>query len=94
MISNNEALTIGRKISDNEEWPVGRKIVEIRVLRKSIIEQECWREDWYPGLEIVLDDGSVLYPSADSEGNGPGALFGIDNYERSITIYPQSLEAK
>ena len=35
---------------------------------------------WHVGIEgpplaVVLDNGSVLYPSEDSEGNGPGCFW-------------------
>jgi hypothetical protein len=69
-------------------WPIGQKIVAINYLRPSIFEQEGWEQRLsHPGVELVLEDGSVLYPSADDEGNGVGALFAVDNYQRSVTIH-------
>ena len=43
--------------------------------------EEAERDGWGIGRHgpppvIVLDDGTLLYPSRDPEGNGPGALFG------------------
>ena len=57
-------------------YPVGRKIVAVRRLT----DQELDEESWVPNagqsvVAVVLDDGSFLYPSADYEGNGPGAIF-------------------
>jgi hypothetical protein len=34
---------------------------------------EGWRR---PATVLVLDDGTLLYPSRDGEGNDAGALFG------------------
>ena len=48
-------------------------------------KEELDVEGWETGrhtpptvLVLVLDDGTKLYPSQDEEGNGPGALFGIN----------------
>lgn len=43
---------------------------------------ECGWERWVDSesrLPVVLelDDGSLLIPSSDHEGNNPGALFGV-----------------
>jgi hypothetical protein len=32
-------------------------------------------DDWGDMLQVEFNDGSVLFSSADPEGNGPGALF-------------------
>jgi len=55
---------------------IGRKIVDIITLSKEDIEAEGWENSPYPCLAILLDDGNIIYPSQDEEGNGPGALFG------------------
>lgn len=55
---------------------IGRKIVNIINLSKKIIEAEGWQNSPYPCIAILLDDGNIIYPSQDEEGNGPGALFG------------------
>lgn len=44
------------------------------------MEGEDWGGEpaWEPQATVlVLDDGTKLYASRDSEGNGPGALFGV-----------------
>jgi hypothetical protein len=41
-------------------------------------------------VAIVLDDGTKLFPSCDAEGNGPGALFGVDARGESFAIAPAS----
>jgi len=53
---------------------VGKKIASIRQLTKEELEEEGWDKGT---TAIVLDDGTLVYPSQDDEGNGPGALFGI-----------------
>ena len=45
-------------------------------------DQELEAEDWYrpngePTVTLVLSEGTKLYASRDSEGNGPGCLFGV-----------------
>ncbi len=54
---------------------VGRRIVAIRPMSETELAAEGWpTEDLAPA--IVLDNGAVVFPSRDGEGNGPGALFG------------------
>ena len=51
----------------------GKRIVEVRPMTN----KELALEGWTSGTSVlVLDDGTKLYASQDSEGNGPGALFG------------------
>ena len=67
------------------EWsPVGRRIVAVRSLTKANAAKQGWDEgawQWSDGVQLVLDDGSILIPSADWEGNGCGALFGLVKQE-------------
>ena len=65
----------------------GRKIVKVRTM--SIKEQlaEYWSpDDLNPVIILELDDGSKIYPSRDYEGNGGGALFGMDARNKTFTI--------
>jgi len=57
---------------------VGRKIVDVRPMTEQEMKDEYWPESRAngPAPVLVLDDGTLLYPSQDPEGNGPGALFG------------------
>ncbi len=48
---------------------------------------EAHREGWTVDLKVLptvleLEDGTVLYASRDSEGNGPGSLVGYDPTNR------------
>lgn len=51
---------------------VGRKIVRVSYMSEKEMEVSCWDRR---ALVIELDDGNLIFPSADDEGNGPGALF-------------------
>jgi hypothetical protein len=56
---------------------VGRTIVKVRKMTKKEAEQEGWL--YKNTIVLELDDGTLIYPSGDEEGNHPGALFGIQN---------------
>ncbi len=62
---------------------LGVKLVDVRNMTQKEINNEGW--DYYSQSDnikaLVFDDGSVVYPSMDYEGNGPGAIFG---YKKSI----------
>ena len=65
----------------------GRKIVKVRTM--SIKEQlaEYWSpDDLNPVVVLELDNGSKIFPSRDYEGNGGGALFGVDAQKNTFTI--------
>jgi len=64
----------------------GQRIVEIRQMTDEEMEFESW-EDYrgYPTV-LVLEDGTLLYPSQDEGGNGGGALFGRDVAGRGFTL--------
>lgn len=55
---------------------IGRKIVNVRPISAKDLEFEGWDSHPTPTVVLELDDGTLLYPSADEEGNGPGVLFG------------------
>ena len=59
---------------------VGKKIVDVRPMTAQELTDEYWTESRGNGpvVVIVLDDKTLLYPSQDPEGNGPGAIFGKD----------------
>ena len=62
-------------MSDAAVALVGRRIAEVRAMTKRELEAEGWEPDEIVPV-LVLDDGAILFPSRDEEGNGPGALFG------------------
>lgn len=57
---------------------VGRRIVDMRPMTRAEAAAEGWDLGRLHGAPtvLVLDDGTLVYPSRDPEGNGPGALFG------------------
>lgn len=54
---------------------VGRTIVGARYLTRKEMADLGWSKSV---LVMTLDDGSLLYPSMDDEGNDGGAMFGQD----------------
>lgn len=63
----------------------GLKIKEVRSMTKVELNGEGW-DSRYPVVCIVLEDGTKLYPSRDEEGNGPGAIFGIDGTSKDTIL--------
>jgi hypothetical protein len=62
---------------------IGRKIVAVRPMTAAELKGEGWRKNIHGDIfALVLDDGTVIYPACDEEGNGPGALFGCDGQAR------------
>jgi len=57
---------------------VGLKIKDVRKMTSKEMKAEGWDGDCFGVTCIVLEDGTKIYSSRDSEGNGPGALFGVD----------------
>ena len=56
---------------------VGKRIVEVRAMTSEELEAEGWDTPRFGSVPVfVLDDDTLIYPSRDSEGNGPGELFG------------------
>jgi len=59
-------------VKEAEEQLLGRKIVRVRYMTA----EEAQDMDWYcRPVVMVLDDGNLIYPSCDDEGNNGGALF-------------------
>ena len=57
---------------------IGRRIAKIRWMTSSELAKEGWpARDKVVVLE--LDDGTIIMPSSDYEGNSSGALFGRDS---------------
>ncbi len=59
---------------------VGRKITKVRYLSK----EEMNDVGWYASCVVLqLDDGNIIFPSSDDEGNSAGALF-TNNEENPV----------
>lgn len=55
----------------------GLTITAVRHLTPEEMEAEGWEyNSQRPVICLELSDGSLIYPSRDAEGNGPGELFG------------------
>lgn len=67
----------------------GRKIVDVRHMTKAEMEREGWDDYRGPATVLVLDNGTILYPSMDEEGNGPGALFGATKDGEAFYVFPE-----
>tara|TARA_Y100000310_G_scaffold217574_1_gene218621 strand:- start:1114 stop:1344 length:231 start_codon:yes stop_codon:yes gene_type:complete len=66
---------------------VGQKIVEFR--NATEVERKLQGFDYHSNVPIfILDNGVKLIPSADYEGNGPGAIFAEKN-KQAFTIMPK-----
>ena len=55
---------------------VGATVVRVRPMSNEEIEREYWQPlpDYRRPAVVELSDGSIIYPSCDPEGNGPGVL--------------------
>ena len=69
---------------------IGRKIKNIRLLTDKELKDNFWNDSGERSAVIELDDGTILYASQDYEGNGPGAIFGINkNGKDMFVVYPE-----
>jgi hypothetical protein len=56
----------------------GKRIKRVRMLTPDEVRSQDWgRRDEV--LAIELEDGTLIFPAMDYEGNGPGALFAKDD---------------
>ena len=62
---------------------VGRKIKAVRYLSQKEADDMGW--DSRP-IVLELDDGNLIYPSCDDEGNDGGALFTQDEKNGTIPV--------
>lgn len=62
----------------------GRKIFALAKMTPILLRETGFAE---PGPTIVLDDGTVIYASSDSEGNQAGVLFG-ESAGSGFHVYP------
>ena len=64
---------------------VGRAIVAVRYLTVEEREELGWS---WRSIVIQLDDGTLLWPSQDDEGNGAGALFTTLKHLPTVPVVP------
>ena len=65
----------------------GTKIIDIRNMTNEELKNEGW-DNYYSEQDdikvLVFEDGTILYPSMDYEGNSPGVLFGYQKVDGEI----------
>jgi len=65
---------------------IGKKIVSIRPISKAELEEEGW--DGHGATSVIeLEDGTIIYPSSDDEGNNAGTLFGKDKNGQTFYVF-------
>jgi len=62
---------------------LNRKIVDVRYLTTEEMENLGW---YQRSVVMVLDDGNMIYPSQDDEGNDAGALFTCDASQPTLPV--------
>ena len=70
-------------IDEAKKQLLNRKIVDVRYLTIEEMENLGWYER---SVVMVLDDGNMIYPSQDDEGNGAGALFTCDPNQPTLPV--------
>ena len=69
---------------------VGTKIIDIRNMTNEELKNEGW-DNYYSEQDdikvLVFEDGTIIYPSIDYEGNNPGVFFGYKNGKNSFATW-------
>jgi hypothetical protein len=74
---------VNRKVA----WPTGRTILQVRWMTEAELVREGWKGKG-GGVAFDLNDGGIIYASADSEGNAPGTMFGISSRGEAVLVHP------
>ena len=70
--------------TDRFKFLVGCKIIKVDYMTS----KECEDLNWYKRpIQIHLDNGAILSPQADDEGNDGGALFTTDKKEYCLPVF-------
>ena len=59
---------------DNSKRLIGPKIVKVTQIEPGVGERFYNASRMNPAFRIWLDDGTILVPMADAEGNSPGVI--------------------
>lgn len=62
---------------------VGKKIVAVKYMDEEEQDALGWHAS---AIVLKLDDGTLLYPSSDDEGNDAGALFTTDDTTPTLPV--------
>lgn len=68
-----------------QDMLVGRKITAVRYMTKKEADNSMWDAR---AIVLVLDDGNIIFPSQDDEGNGPGSLFTNNDKNPILPVIP------
>ncbi len=83
MILNKKTMTEKEWIDYGKKHLLGKQIVSIRYLTEKEKENMMW---YKKPIIIQLNDGTILFPSMDDEGNDGGALFGQTKNGKELTF--------
>lgn len=75
-------------MSKKVSYPIGLRCTNIRYMTSEEMEREGWTHIYAEVPVIEFSDGSIIYPSTDPEGNGPGMIFGMTKNQESIYVVP------
>ncbi len=71
-------------IEQSEKVLLGRRILKIRYMTKKEAEELGWDNR---AIVIGLDNGTLIWPSMDDEGNNAGAIFTTDKDLPTIPVF-------
>lgn len=80
---NGELKLVARWKEYGEKHLLNKKIVAVRYLTKAEMDSLGWNSR---ALVIQLEDGTMVFPSRDDEGNDAGALFGQSAKGEELTF--------
>jgi len=67
---------------------IGQKIVKIRPITQKEREQEGGWDNFDSATSVIeLENGVLIYPSSDDEGNCAGTLFGKDSKGNTFYVF-------
>ena len=73
----------------------GTKITKIRNMTEQELSNEGWNDEGDYIVALELDNGTVIYPSRDYEGNGAGVFFGYDKKsKKAFALTPVTEEER
>lgn len=66
---------------------LGQRLKSIRPMTKKELDSQYWdHRPWEVPMVLEFEDGSIIFASQDGEGNGPGALFGVDGKGKNFSL--------
>ena len=74
-VTENPSADLRAKLTLEANSLKGRRIIEARYLTDAECHQQAWSRST---LLIVLDNGTLLFPMRDDEGNDAGSLMVVD----------------